>query len=130
MSPRRIACLALALAGCSRGSSVRAEADAELMQGARVQFTAQGWRTWTGGIVGKLEACTALMVPDRWDSASSFRIVRIDSLRELRISTRYDGRTGADGLRRTVKLPLDSAGEAWTALPAEAVRARYGGCEP
>lgn len=117
---------ALSLGACTRESSP----PAELPPGARVQFTAPGWRTWTGGIVGKVEDCTALMVPDSWDSAVSFAVVRIDSLRELRISTRYDGRPATDGTRRTVKLPLDSAGEAWTTLPVKAVRARYGGCEP
>lgn len=116
----------LACAGCSRAPAP----EAELLPGARVQFTAQGWRTWTGGIVGKVEACTAVMVPDSWEQANSFRVVRIDSLQELRISTRYDGRTGTDGRRRIVKLPLDSAGEAWTEVAAGALRARYGNCEP
>lgn len=120
------ACVALAWGACARGPA----ADAELRPGARIRFTATGWRTWTAGIVGKVEECTALMVPDSWDTANSFRVVRIDSLRELRISTRYDGRTGDDGRRRVVKLPLDSAGEGWTRVPASAVRARYGGCEP
>lgn len=124
--PAGAACLALALCACSRASP----ADAELAQGARVQFTAAGWRTWTGAIVARVEDCTALMVPDSWESANGFRIVRIDSLLQLRVSTRYDGRAGADGRRRTVRLPLDSAGEAWTTMPVQAVRARYGGCEP
>jgi hypothetical protein len=112
------------------GACTRASPAPELAPGARVQFIAPGWRTWTGGIVGKVEECTALMVPDRWDTAVSFAVVRIDSLRELRVSTRFDGLTGEDGRRRTVKLPLDSAGEAWTTLPVKAVRARYGGCQP
>lgn len=117
---------ALSLGACTRASA----APPELPPGARVQFTAEGWRTWTGGIVGKVAECTTLMVPDDWDSASSFRVVRIDSLRELRISTRFDGLTGDDGRRRTVKLPLDSAGEAWTTLPVDELRERYGRCEP
>lgn len=120
------ACAALLAAGCSPAPA----AQAELLPGARVQFTAQGWRTWTGGVVGKVEECTALMVPDSWESANSFRVVRIDSLHQLRVSTRYDGRTGDDGRRRVVKLPLDSAGESWTEVPASALRVRYGGCEP
>jgi hypothetical protein len=116
----------LLFAACSRAEP----ADVELMAGARVQFTAQGWRTPTNGIVGKVEECTALMVPDSWESANSFRVVRIDSVHELRVSTRFDGATGDDGKRRVVKLPLDSAGERWTAVSAKALRARYGGCEP
>lgn len=120
------ACAALVLGACTRTSS----ATVELPPGARVQFTAAGWRTWTGGIVGKVEECTALMVPDSWENANSFRVVRIDSLLALRISTRFDGLAGDDGRRRTVKLPLDSVGERWTAVPVNAVRARYGGCEP
>ncbi|WP_420127742.1 hypothetical protein [Longimicrobium sp.] len=117
---------ALSLGACTRAPS----APPELAPGARVQFIAPGSPTWTGGIVGRVEECTALMVPDSWDSASGFRVVRIDSLRELRVSTRFDGLAGEDGRRRTVKLPLDSAGEAWTTLPVKAVRARYGGCAP
>lgn len=119
-------CTGLLLAACTPPPS----SAVELHSGARVQFSAAGWSAWTPAIVGKVGNCTALMVPASWDTAASFRIVRLDSVQGLRISTRYDGRTGTDGERRTVKLPPDTAGEEWTAVSAEAIRTRHGGCEP
>ncbi len=70
------------------------------------------------------------MVPDSWEGPETYRIVRLDAVRALRISTRYDGRTGEDRPSGKVKIPPDTVGEGWTPLPVEAVRRRYGACEP
>jgi hypothetical protein len=105
------------------------EAPPQLRSGARVQFTAPpSVQPWTTAIVGTVGECTAFMVPDDWVSPSRFRVVRIDSVEALRVSTRYDGLTGEDGRRRTVKFPPDTTGEGWASLNVRALQARYGAC--
>jgi hypothetical protein len=115
---------------CVLQAACEGAAPPELPSGARVQFPSpRPAGQWTAAIVGKVGECTALMVPDDWTAPNRFRVVRIDSVRELRISTRYDGLPGDDGRRRTVKLPPDTVGEGWTSLPLRALRARYGACD-
>lgn len=117
--PRLILTSTACLAACGRA----AEADAELPSGARVQFESDGTRGWTTGLVGTVGECTAIMVPGSWEAADRFDVVRIDDVRALRISTRYDGAP------RVAPMPPDTAGEEWRALPLEAVRDRYADCD-
>lgn len=118
------------IAALSACAAPAPEAETELHNGARVQFPSAGTDPWTEAIVADVGGCTMLAVPWSWDSDESFRLVRIDSLRALRVSTRYDGRMGPDSIPRTAEMPPDTVGEEWTELPMDAVRARYGGCEP
>lgn len=123
--PLLILALPTALAACGG-----ADAEAELPNGARVQFESEATRRWTTGLVGTVGECTAIMVPGSWEAADRFDIVRIGDVRALRISTRYDGLPGDDGAPRITPIPPDTAGEEWRTLPLEAVQARYGACEP
>ena len=105
--------------------------DVELPAGARVQYADDpAGSRWTAAIVGTVGECTALMVPDSWDAPEGYIIVRIDSISALVVSDRYDGRTGEDGRLRATRVPPDTVGEGWTPVPIEALRRRYGGCEP
>ena len=115
---------------CVLQAACKEEPPPELPSGARVQFTApRPAGRWTAAIVGKVGECTALMVPDDWTTPNRFRVVRIDSVQGLRISTRYDGLTGDDGRVRNVTLPPDTVGEGWTSLPLRPLQARYGACD-
>lgn len=106
------------------------EPEIVLEPGARVHFQAGGGAArWDHGIVGSVGECTAVLVPFSWDSMVGFTIVRIDSVQAIRVSTRYDG-TAVGDERRRAPFPPDTAGETWRELPAAAVRARYGSCEP
>lgn len=120
---------ALSLTACGAADTGSA-ADVELPSGARVQFESATSRGSRVGIVGTVGECTAIMVPDSWSAAERFDVVRIGDVRALRVSTRYDGRPGDDGAPRITPIPPDTAGEGWRELPIDAVRERYGACEP
>lgn len=118
--------LVLGGAACTPAS----ESAVVLEPGARVHFQAgDGAGRWDHGIVGSVGECSAVLVPLSWDSMVGFTIVRIDSVRAIRVSTRYDGALVGDE-RRRAPFPPDTIGETWRELPAAAVRARYGSCEP
>ena len=107
----------------------------ELPMGARVQFADDpAGSRWTAAIVAAVGnaagECPMLAVPDSWADPQMYRLVRLDSISALAVSDRYDGRPGADGRPRRVTTPPDTVGEGWTPVPVEALRRRYGGCEP
>jgi hypothetical protein len=116
--------------------SPTADPDVTLQPGARVQFAEDAAaELWTAAIVGHVgsgqdDDCTTLMVPDSWEQPERYRIVRLDAVGALRVSTRYDGLPGEDGRPRATSVPPDTVGEGWTPLPIDAVRRRYAGCEP
>ena len=125
---RAVLTAALAL---SSGCGAKAAQEAGLPHGARVRFQASSGRaTWETGVVGTTSRCTVVLVPDSWSRPSRFRAVFVDSLRALRISTRFSALPGPDGSPGVYEFSADTAGEAWTEMPIASVRARYGGCSP
>lgn len=113
------------------GAALAAGAQPRVEYGARVRVVAPAAGPgWHAGLVGRVGACLAVMVPRDPDHSASFHALRFAEIDSLRISTRYPGTPDARGRARLYRAGADTVGEGWADVPVAPLRARYARCTP
>jgi hypothetical protein len=126
-APAWIIPIAIAALLCSCASHPAAE----IGQGARVRLqTGADASAWQGATIGTVGDCMAAMVGEPPDEPVRMKVIGLNDVTRMQVSSRYDGLRDREGAVRGWAPGADTTGEQWREVALDAVRAKQGNCSP
>jgi hypothetical protein len=113
------------LCSCTRN------AEPEIGQGARVRLqTGSDAAAWQGATIGTVGDCLAAMVGEPPEQPVRMKVIGLNDVTRMQVSSRYDGLRDGEGAVRAWAPGADTTGEQWRDVALDAVRAKQGNCSP
>lgn len=112
-------------------SSCAAESAHDVGQGARVRLQARSLGpAWHPATIGAVGDCMAAMVGEPPDQPVRMKVIGLNDVTRMQVSSSYDGLRDGAGTVRAWAPGADTTGEQWREVALDAVRTKEGNCLP
>lgn len=112
-------------------SSCGPQAAAGVGEGARVRLQARSLGpAWHQATIGAVGDCMAAMIGEPPEQPVRMKVIKLEDVTRMQVSSRYDGLLDAEGAVRAWAPGADTTGEQWRDVALDAVQAKQGNCLP